>query len=65
MKNNRHSLLLPVLILLIGCSTNKIIEAQTYFEVFNVNYSFSPNNKYKNSDATSTITDMNTNFKVP
>jgi len=38
---------------------------QSYFEVFNLNYNYSPDNSYKHAQAALTIKDMNINLKAP
>jgi len=52
-------------ILIFVCATSHVSNGQTYFELFNYNYNYSPNNAYKNSNAKLNITDMNANLRVP
>ncbi len=65
MQNIKYSLFLFVFILVIICSTNKIVKGQTYFELFNINYNYSPDNSFKKSNAKLIITDMNMNLRIP
>jgi hypothetical protein len=65
MQNIKHPLFVSVVILILVFSATLKSNGQTYFEVFNLNYNYSPDNKYKNSDAKLTITDINANLKVP
>lgn len=65
MKISVPPLFLVIVILVVICADPYNAHGQTYFEVFNLNYNYSPNNKYKNSDSKLDITDMNANFKVP
>jgi len=52
-------------IIIFVCVTSFVSKGQTYFELFNYNYNYSPNNAYKNTDAKLNITDMNINMRVP
>jgi hypothetical protein len=65
MLHYRQHLISLLLILFFVFIVQSQSKAQTYFEVFNLGYNYSPDNTYENSDAKMTVKDINANLRVP